>query len=59
MQGLGAALMGILPFVLEHAVRTAQVASDNVVAGLLYLVAMAVAAGMTQAAHSRNAIEVY
>ena len=41
--------MGVLPFVLEHSVCTAQVASENVVAGLLYLVAMAVAAGMTQA----------
>ena len=40
--------MGVLPFVLEHSVCTAQVASENVVAGLLYLVAMAVAAGMTQ-----------
>jgi len=43
---------GILPFLLEYTVYLADPISENVVCGLLYFVAMIVAAGGTQAATS-------
>ena len=45
---LGLSLMGMLPFCLQQAVQSARPASENVVAGLVYLVAMAFAAGLNQ-----------
>lgn len=45
---LGASLMGMLPFLLQQAVETAELASENAVSGLLYFVAMSVAASSTQ-----------
>jgi hypothetical protein len=45
---LGATLMGMLPFCLQQAVYAASPASENVVSGLIYLIAMLVAAGGTQ-----------
>eukprot|EP00656_Telonema_subtile_P030570 TRINITY_DN3354_c0_g1_i2.p1 TRINITY_DN3354_c0_g1~~TRINITY_DN3354_c0_g1_i2.p1 ORF type:complete len:416 (-),score=92.10 TRINITY_DN3354_c0_g1_i2:44-1291(-) len=48
MSVLGASVMGMLPFLLQQAVGTADEASENVVSGLLYFVAMFVAATCTQ-----------
>ena len=45
---LGGSLMGMLPFCLQQACYTAAPASENVVSGLIYLVAMVVAASLTQ-----------
>ena len=44
---LGASLMGALPFMLQCAIETARPAEENVVGGLLFIVAMSVAAGLT------------
>eukprot|EP01043_Picozoa_sp_COSAG02_P028918 COSAG02_NODE_1776_length_10963_cov_3.430136_4_plen_402_part_00 len=45
---LGGTLMGMLPFCLQQACYTVAPASENVVSGLIYLVAMLVAASLTQ-----------
>jgi hypothetical protein len=45
---LGGTLMGMLPFCLQQACYTVAPASENVVSGLIYLVAMVVAASLTQ-----------
>eukprot|EP00966_Prymnesium_polylepis_P218893 5065507-Prymnesium_polylepis.1 len=45
---LGLSLMGMLPFCLQQAVNSAHPASENVVGGLFYLVAMVIAAGLNQ-----------
>eukprot|EP00040_Diaphanoeca_grandis_P019433 m.102639 g.102639 ORF g.102639 m.102639 type:complete len:507 (+) comp27425_c0_seq1:377-1897(+) len=45
---LGASLMGMLPFLLQQAVETVAPAPENVVSGLIYLVAMAIAASLTE-----------
>ena len=47
---LGGTLMGMLPFCLQQACYTVAPASENVVSGLIYLVAMLVAASITQVA---------
>lgn len=44
---LGASLMGMLPFALQQAVHTIAPVSENVVCGLIYLVAISIAAGGT------------
>jgi hypothetical protein len=41
---LGVSLMGMLPFALQQAVLDCQPASENVVAGLIYIIAMSLAA---------------
>ena len=46
---LGGSLMGMLPFLLQQAVHTVAPASENVVSGLIYLVAMSIAASLTAA----------
>ena len=48
MLPLGAALMGMLPFLVQQVVTTAAPASENVVAGLVYGIAMLIAAVGTQ-----------
>jgi hypothetical protein len=48
MSLLGGTLMGMLPFCLQQACYTVAPASENVVSGLIYLVAMVVAASLTQ-----------
>ena len=45
---LGGSLMGILPFCLQVAVHDCAPASENVVSGLIYIVAMSVSAAFTQ-----------
>ena len=45
---LGATLMGALPFCLQQVVLSSAAAGENLVSGLLYLVAMPAAAGLTQ-----------
>ena len=45
---LGGTLMGMLPFCLQLLVHVCAPASDNVVAGLVYILAMALAAALTQ-----------
>ena len=45
---LGLSLMGMLPFCLHQAIQSARPASENVVAGLVYLVAMVFAASLNQ-----------
>eukprot|EP00947_MAST-08B_sp_MAST-8B-sp1_P000338 g338.t1 len=49
---LGGSLMGMLPFLLQQAVHTVAPASENVVAALIYLVAMSIAAGLTSVTSS-------
>jgi len=44
---LGASLMGMLPFVLQRAVTELD-ASENVTTGLLYMIAVSLAAGLTE-----------
>jgi len=46
---LGGSLMGALPFILQVTIEKASPASENMVCGLILLVAMSIAAGMTQA----------
>ena len=48
MTVLGGSLLGMLPFCLQQACYTVAPASENVVSGLIYLVAMVVAASLTQ-----------
>jgi hypothetical protein len=45
---LGGSLMGILPFCLQVAVHECAPASENVISGLIYIVAMSVSAAFTQ-----------
>ena len=45
---LGGTLMGMLPFCLQQACYTVAPASENVVSGLIYFIAMVVAASLTQ-----------
>lgn len=47
MTGLGASLMGMLPFLLQQALYTAAPASENTVAGLVYIISIALAAMLT------------
>jgi hypothetical protein len=44
---LGASIFGIMPFLLEYTVYLADPISENVCCGLVYFVAMIVAAGGT------------
>lgn len=54
---LGGTLMGMLPFCLQQACYTVAPASENVVSGLIYLVAMLVAASLTQLTSTVTPIE--
>lgn len=46
--GLGSSIFGMLPFALEYAVYLVDPVSENVVCGLIYFVAMIIAAGGNQ-----------